>query len=102
MHLLKTLAVFVVVAGIALVAIVRAPSAHGQREDQVARRARDLSRLAGRGSAVGVTVRDVPLAEAGSDKSSGVLIDEVRPGSPAGKAGLERGDRVVEFDGGRV
>ena len=102
MHLLKTLAVFVVVAGIALVAIVRAPSVHGQREDQLVGRARDLALLAGRGAALGVTLRDVPLAEAGGDKAAGVQIDDVRPGSPAEKAGLKRGDVVVEFDGERV
>src|SRR5206468_11748021 len=53
-------------------------------------------------SAVGVTVRDARPAEAGGDRPAGVIIDEVRPSSPAEKAGLQRGDLLVEFDGERV
>ena len=102
MKLFNTLAVFVVMAGFAMVAIARAPSVYGQREDQSVRRPRQLAVLSGRGSAVGVTVRDVPAAEAGGDKPAGVLIEDVRPGSPAEKAGLKRGDTLVEFDGERV
>jgi serine protease Do len=50
--------------------------------------------LDGRGSAIGVRIQE---ADAG-----GVLIDEVEAESPAEKAGLKRGDVVVEFDGERV
>ncbi len=50
--------------------------------------------LDGRGSSIGVRIED---AEAG-----GVLIDEVEAESPAEKAGLKRGDVIVEFDGERV
>lgn len=102
MRLVKTLALFVVLAGIALVAIVRAPSVHGQRDDDLVRRARELTVLAGRGAALGVTVRDVRPAEAGGERPAGVLIDDVQPGSAAEKAGLKRGDVLVEFDGERV
>jgi serine protease Do len=35
-------------------------------------------------------------------KDAGVEIDEVRPDSPAEKAGLQRNDRIVTFDGERV
>jgi serine protease Do len=102
MRLVKTLTLFVVVAGIVLVAIVRAPSVYGQRDDDPVRRARELTVLAGRGAALGVTVRDARPAEAGGDRPAGVVIDEVQPGSPAEKAGLKAGDVVVEFDGERV
>ena len=50
--------------------------------------------LDGRGSSIGVRIQD---ADAG-----GVLIDDVEAESPAEKAGLKRGDVVVEFDGERV
>jgi serine protease Do len=102
MRVMKTLALFVVLAAIALVVIVRAPSVSGQRDDDLTRRARELAVLAGRGAALGVTVRDVAAAEAGGEKPAGVLVDAVQPGSPAEKAGLKRGDVVVEFDGERV
>src|SRR5437867_374906 len=99
MRVLKTLVVFVGLAAVALVALVRAPSVYGQRDDDFVRRAGELAVLAGRGSAVGVTVRDARPAEAGGDRPAGVIIDEVRPSSPAEKAGLQRGDLLVEFDG---
>jgi serine protease Do len=102
MKWLKVLVVFIALGGIALVAILKAPAVYGQRDDVPDRRARELAMLSGRGSALGVTVRDVRPAEAGGDRTAGVLIDEVRPGSPADKAGLARGDIVVEFDGERV
>jgi serine protease Do len=102
MRVVKTLIVFVGLAAIALVALVRAPSAHGQREDDFVRRARELAVLAGGGATLGATVHDVPSAEAGGDRPAGVVIDEVQPGSPAEKAGLKRGDVLVEFDGERV
>jgi len=102
MKWLNALAVFIVLGGIALVAVLKAPAVYGQRDDVPDRRARELTMLAGRGSALGVIVRDVQSAEAGGDRTAGVLIDEVRPGSPADKAGLARGDIVIEFDGERV
>ena len=52
--------------------------------------------LEGPGSSIGVTVRD----QAGD--ASGVVIDSVREGTPATRAGLQKGDVVVEFDGERA
>ena len=100
-RLLKILTFCVVLAGAALLALVMAPSVHGQRDDRF-ERPRALSLLAGRGAAIGVSVRDVMPAEAGGQPQPGVLIDEVRPDSPADKAGIKRGDIIVEFDGERV
>jgi serine protease Do len=47
------------------------------------------------GGQIGVTIHD---AEAGG----GVVVDQVRQGSPAEKAGLKEKDVIVEFDGERV
>jgi len=55
---------------------------------------RDLMVLAGRGAEIGVHVTDA--------KEAGVEVQEVRSDSPAEKAGLQRADRIVEFDGERV
>src|SRR2546425_11662148 len=124
MRVLKILIVLVVLAGAGVLAIVTAPSlygpfdsralaqgrpfdshalAQGRQDDRPERRA--LSMLTGRGAAIGVSIRDVMPAEAGGQPQggmSGVLVDDVRPDSPADKAGLKRGDIVVEFDGERV
>ena len=50
--------------------------------------------LAGRGAEIGVQVID--------RKDGGVVIEEVRPDSPAEKAGVKRSDVIVTFDGERV
>jgi serine protease Do len=59
-----------------------------------ARSARDFMMLAGRGAEIGVQVAE--------GKDGGVLVEEVRPDSPAEKAGLKRNDVIVDFDGERV
>lgn len=91
MKLIKLFAVLIALAGAGVVAVVAAPSVFGQERPE--RRVRDLSVLAGRGAEIGLFVRD---------EDAGVTIDEVRPDSPADKAGLKRSDVVVEFDGERV
>jgi serine protease Do len=88
MQLLKLFGVLAALAGAAALAIVLAPSVSGQE-----RRMRDLTVLAGRGADIGVFVHDA---------DAGVTIDEVRPDSPADKAGLKRSDIVLEFDGEHV
>jgi serine protease Do len=86
----------VVIGGLALVmlaaaALAMAPGAAAQQRDRV--QLPDLLALEGPGSSIGVTVRD----QAGN--ASGVLIESVREGTPATRAGLQKGDIVVEFDG---
>jgi serine protease Do len=50
-----------------------------------------------------VSVRDAEPSQADRrDAQGGVVVDDVRPDSPAQKAGLKRSDVIVEFDGERV
>jgi serine protease Do len=65
---------------------------------------RVLQFMRGGGSWIGVSVRDVEESDATAEKptTSGVLVDEVTPQSPAEAAGLKPRDIVVEFDGERV
>jgi serine protease Do len=112
MKLLKVFGVLVALAGIGLLAILAAPSVFAGRtpfdsrllaQGRQERRARELSVLSGRGAEIGVSVRDVTLAEAEPQKSaSGVLVEEVRLDGPAEKAGVKRSDIIVEFDGEAV
>lgn len=62
--------------------------------DRPAGQGRDFMVLAGRGAEIGVQVTE--------GRETGVEIREVRPDSPAEKAGLKRDDRIVVFDGERV
>jgi len=100
MRLMKILALFVFLAGAAIVTVALAPTVYGQRDDRSD--TRSLTILSGRGASIGVSIREVMPAEAGGQPEAGVLVDEVRPDSPADKAGMKRGDVVVEFDGERV
>jgi S1-C subfamily serine protease len=58
---------------------------------------RQVFRLDGRGSQLGVTVSDVEDGPA-----PGVRVDDVAQDSAASKGGVREGDIVVEFDGERV
>jgi serine protease Do len=79
------------------------PPTHAQTSTRVTPKAVQI--LSGRGSQIGVTIRDVEESDAKTGKlaaTSGVVIEEVSEDSPAAKAGLKKGDVVVEFDGERV
>jgi len=97
-----------VFGGLALVTLIVAafvfpPTAHAQR-DRLSNRLLDGLVLEGPGSSVGMSVHDLSTEEASRAKvqaSDGVLVDSVREGTPASRAGLKSGDVVVEFDGER-
>lgn len=79
------------------------PPAHAQVAATRAPRALEI--FGGRGSQIGVTIRDVEQSDATASKLAapgGVVIEEVSDEGPAAKAGLKPGDIVVEFDGERV
>ena len=84
------------VATLAAVAYLVTPVAAAQQRDR--RPAFDAWNLAleGPGSSIGVTVEDQ------SGDAAGVRIESVREGTPATRAGLQKGDVVVEFDGERT
>jgi hypothetical protein len=93
MKLLRVFGVFVALLGI-LLAIVVAPTIYGPFDSELRAqgrpewRVRELSTLSGRGAEIGVSVRDVELAEAEPQKSpAGVLVEDVRLDGPAEKRG---------------
>ena len=84
-------------ATLAALAYLITPAAAAQQRDRVPRAIGGWNlALEGPGSSIGVTVRD----QAGD--AAGVVIDSVREGTPATRAGLQKGDVVVEFDGERT
>jgi serine protease Do len=88
---MKTFMFGTVLAAAALSAVV---VARQDRPADLGQHARDFMVLAGRGSEIGVQIAE--------GTTEGVLIEEVRPDSPAEKAGLKKSDVIVEFDGERV
>jgi S1-C subfamily serine protease len=81
------------VAAAVLVALAAHPRAQNAPPFDRAAQTRDFMVLAGRGAEIGVQV---------IDGKEGVEVQEVRPNSPAEKAGLKKDDRLVMFDGERV
>lgn len=61
---------------------------------------RRLAVLAGRGPQLGVSVRELEGDQAKS--ATGAVVEDVKPGSAAEKAGIRKGDVITEFDGERV
>jgi len=98
-----------VFGGLVLVTLIVAafvfpPTAHAQRDRLSNRWQLDGLVLEGPGSSIGMSVHDLSTEEASRAKvqaSDGVLVDSVREGTPASRAGLKSGDVVVEFDGER-
>jgi serine protease Do len=103
MHVWKGAAITAALVGGVSAGAAFLPAVHAQAAATRAPRALEI--LAGRGSQIGVTVRDVDEADTKTSKLpslTGVLIEDVAADSPAAKAGLKKGDVVVEFDGERV
>jgi serine protease Do len=75
------------------------PVAHGQSTRVVTPRAVQV--FSGSGSRIGVSIGDVDASDAKAAQA-GVVVEEVVDDSPAQKAGVKKGDVIVEFDGERV
>jgi len=89
----KVLSVLTILAGLVAVAIVAAPSVSGQANDRPR-----LGVFAG-GSRIGASVRDLDTSDR---REGGVYVEDVRPGSPAEKAGLKPADIITKLDGETV
>jgi serine protease Do len=110
----KVFAAASAIAAMLTAAIIYAPRAYGQTPDArpaiaaaqtptpapapPAERAPFAYRF-GAGSEIGVTVRDI---EKTTGPSSGAVVEDVRPNSPAERAGVKASDVIAEFDGERV
>lgn len=85
-------------AALAALALMLTPGASAQQRDRTPAPPLTAPFLAleGPGSSIGVTVTDQ------SGDNAGVLIESVQDGTPATRAGLQKGDVVLEFDGERT
>jgi serine protease Do len=98
----KTAAMVAAVVLAAAVGAAVAPMAHGQTRIGRAQAPRALEVLTG-SSRIGVSIRDVEDGDTKAAKSAtGVVVEDVSTDSPAEKAGIRKGDVIVEFDGERV
>jgi serine protease Do len=93
---------FVGLLGLGCIGAVASIGAQDGIEQTPPQERRSVMVLDGRGSQLGVMVRDLDEAATATLKSGGVRIEEVTAGSPAEKAGIRTGDIVVEYDGERV
>jgi len=94
----KTVAVIAVAVTAVAIAAAVAPPVRGQT--RVTPKVRALEMLSG-GSRIGVSIRDVEESDA-KTAQAGVIVEEVATDSPGEKAGIHKGDAIVEFDGERV
>jgi S1-C subfamily serine protease len=103
MTIWKTAALGVALAAAAGVGAAIAPIAHGQTRVVRTQSPRALEIISG-GSRIGVSIHDIEAGEAKAVKgvTAGVIVDEVSSESAAEKAGIRKGDAIVEFDGERV
>jgi serine protease Do len=85
-------------------ALVWAPAASAQAPRRPGDLLRQFSMLQPT-TMLGVSVKNLTADEAtkaGISDAGGVAVTDVQPGTPADRAGLKRGDVIVEFDGFRV
>jgi serine protease Do len=94
----KTVAVIAVAVTAVAIAAAVAPPVRGQT--RVTPKVRALEMLSG-GSRIGVSIRDVEESDS-KTAQAGVIVEEVATESPGEKAGIRKGDAIVEFDGERV
>ena len=103
MTIWKTAALGAALAAAAGVGAALTPTAHGQTGVVRAQSPRALEIITG-GSRIGVSVRDLEDADGPAAKgvTAGVIVEDVTAESAAEKAGIRKGDAIVEFDGERV
>ena len=103
MTIWKTAALGAALAAAAGVGAVLTPTAHGQTRVVRAQSPRALEIFTG-GSRIGVSIRDLEDADGAAVKgvTAGVIVEDVTAESAAEKAGIRKGDAIVEFDGERV
>ena len=106
MKAVKLIGAAAVILGLAAVVALYAPAARGQVVVAPGGRAPEVQVWSVGGSGqIGVTIRDVDQGDVDREKLPGLwgaVIEEVRSGSPAERAGIQAGDVVIEFDGERV
>jgi C-terminal processing protease CtpA/Prc len=100
MKLVRILSVLTVVAGLIAVAIVAAPSVSGQARPAPNPDPQLRFDVFGGGSRIGASVRDLETAD--RREGGGVYVEDVRPNSPAERAGLKAADVITRFDGETV
>lgn len=97
----KTAAVLATAVAAAAIGAAIAPPLQGQT--RITPKARAVQVFTG-GSRLGVSIRDVEESDSKTAKgaAAGAIVEEVATDSPAEKAGIRKGDVIVEFDGERV
>jgi serine protease Do len=103
MTIWKTAALGAALAAAAGVGAAVAPVANGQTRVMRGQSPRALEIITG-GSRIGVSIRDLEDADGTAVKgvTAGVVVEDVTTESAAEKAGIRKGDAIVEFDGERV
>lgn len=102
MNVWKAASLGVCLAGAASIGAATAPVAVGQTEVRKVVRGPRIEVFRGEGR-LGVSIRDVDAqADKAGGPAGGVIVEDVSSGSPAEKAGFQKGDVIVEFDGERV
>ena len=103
MTIWKTAALGAALAAAAGVGAAVAPVANGQTRVMRVQSPRALEIITG-GSRIGVSIRDLEDADGTAVKgvTAGVVVEDVTTESAAEKAGIRKGDAIVEFDGERV
>jgi Tol biopolymer transport system component len=84
-----------------VIANVMAPLARGEVTPTYAR-ATSAPAMQGDSRGYGAYLGTVPDYSAMDATTGGVLLSDVRPGSPADKAGIKGGDRIVDIGGTRI
>jgi serine protease Do len=103
MTIWKTAALGAALAAAAGVGAAIAPVAQAQTRVVRTQTPRALEIITG-GSRIGVSIRDLEDADGTAAKgvTAGVIVEDVTAESAAEKAGIRKGDAIVEFDGERI